>query len=158
MPRQVQARPDPLSAADDVVVMGQVLAPYGIKGWLKIRAFGDAVDGLLQHPKWLVATRDRPGVWRAMRLAEGHAHGTVLVAGLEEIADRTQAEKLIGAQIAIDRKELPAPDAGAGSSSVRSRRTSIFLFLTSEKIVPRSSTRGLSWAFRAAFRSAWSVS
>ena len=70
------------------------------------------MDGLLQHPKWLVATRDQPGVWRDMRLAEGHAHGTVLVASLDEIADRTQAEKLIGAQIAIDRKELPAPDAG----------------------------------------------
>jgi 16S rRNA processing protein RimM len=47
-----------------------------------------------------------------MQPGEGHGHGTVLVARLEQIDDRTQAEQLTGARVAVARKELPAPAPG----------------------------------------------
>src|SRR5881628_3223461 len=53
---------------------------------------------------------------------------------------------------------MPLRSTSTTSSSVRSRRSSIFRFLASEKMVPRTSTRALSCAFRAALRSAWRVS
>ena len=37
---------------DDIVVMGQVLLPYGVKGWLRIRPHTESPDGLLQFKAW----------------------------------------------------------------------------------------------------------
>jgi 16S rRNA processing protein RimM len=91
--------------------MGRVLAPYGVKGWLKIRPFSEAVDGLLSHSRWLLS-RSEDGPWREGRLLEGKAHGSVLVAHIEGVDDRTQAEALTGLHVAIPRGELPAAEVG----------------------------------------------
>jgi 16S rRNA processing protein RimM len=91
--------------------MGRVLAPYGVKGWLKIRTFSEAVDGLLSHSRWLLS-RSEEGPWRDGRLLEGRAHGSVLVARIEGVDDRTRAEACAGLYVAIPRTELPAAGAG----------------------------------------------
>src|SRR5262245_7548085 len=50
---------------------------------------------------------------------------------------------------------MPRRSTSSTSSSTRSRFSSISRFLMSAMIVPRSSTRDLSCAFRAEVRSAW---
>src|SRR5687768_4256082 len=64
------------------------------------------------------------------------------------------------AYISIDSRRflIPLRSTSTTSSSVRSRRSSIFRFFASEKIVPRTRTRALSCALRAALRSFCSVS
>ena len=32
--------------------MGRVVAPYGIKGWIKLQTFTEAPQGLLQYAVW----------------------------------------------------------------------------------------------------------
>jgi len=89
--------------------MGRIVAPYGIRGWVKIQPQTDAVDGLLSYPSWWLA-RDQD--WKEFKLVEGRAHGATLVARLEGCEDRDQAFALRGLQVAVPRSALPPPQSG----------------------------------------------
>jgi len=89
--------------------MGRVLAPFGVRGWVRIKTFTEAPDGLLDYSMWWLAM---PGGWQASVLAEAEWHANGLVVRFAEIADRTAAEALTGREIAIPRAELPEPDQG----------------------------------------------
>ncbi len=93
-------------ATRDWVVMGRVLAPWGVKGALRIEAFGD--DDLCRHAAWWVG---RPGELKEIALAECRAHGVHLVARFAGCEDRDQALKYRGAQVALKREALPEPAA-----------------------------------------------
>ncbi len=90
-----------------MVVMGQVSAPYGIKGWIKILPFTETIESLLDFPVWWLGSE---GVWRETRVIEAHVHGRSVVASIEASPDRNAAEKLKGLQVGVPRDALP--DAG----------------------------------------------
>jgi 16S rRNA processing protein RimM len=92
------------SPPDDLVVMGQVIAPFGIKGWLRIRSFTDEIDGLTNYSQWWLQLASG---WKMFELAESNVGNKGLTARLAEIADRTQAEMLSNAQVAVSRAALP---------------------------------------------------
>ena len=46
---------------EDLVVMGRVAAPFGVRGWLKVHAFTETLDGLLDYPVWWLG---RNGAWQ----------------------------------------------------------------------------------------------
>jgi 16S rRNA processing protein RimM len=89
--------------------MGRVAAPFGVKGWVRIQVFTEAVDGLLDYPSWWLG---RDGDWRVGQVEEADVHGRTLVARLAGCEDREAAVALTGAQIAVTRGELPAPEPG----------------------------------------------
>lgn len=89
--------------------MGRIVAPYGVRGWVKIQPATEAVDGLLEYPSWWLG---QPGDWRQQEWLEGRAHGATLVARLEGCDDRDQAFALRGQQIAVPRSSMPAPKSG----------------------------------------------
>jgi 16S rRNA processing protein RimM len=92
-----------------LVVMGRVVAPYGIKGWLKIQPFTQQQRNLLDYPAWQVG---RDGAWQARSVEAAKVHGAMVVAKLEGIADRESAAVLQGLQIAVSRDDFPEPAAG----------------------------------------------
>lgn len=92
-----------------LVVMGRVIAPYGIKGWIKVQTFTQQQRGLLDYPVWQVG---QEGIWQARPVEAAKVHGATVVAKLEGIADREQAAALRRMQIAISRDDFPAPAAG----------------------------------------------
>ena len=92
-----------------MVVMGQVVAPYGIKGWIKVRSFTEALDGLLDFPVWWLGAG---GDWRESRVIEASVHGKTIVASIEASPDRNAAEGLKGLQIAVPRSSLPDAEEG----------------------------------------------
>jgi 16S rRNA processing protein RimM len=83
--------------------MGQVAGAYGVRGW--IRVVVDDPEDLRQQPRWWVG-----GVERAVE--EAKPHSGALVAKLEGIDDRTQAQALNGAAVELPRSLLPALEAG----------------------------------------------
>ena len=89
--------------------MGQIIGPFGIKGWVKIKTFTEAPDGLLDYQDWHLNTRDG---WRDYRVEEAEWRNTGLVARLVGFDDRTGAESLKGMEIGIPRGALPEADAG----------------------------------------------
>jgi 16S rRNA processing protein RimM len=90
---------------DKMIVMGRVGTPFGIRGWIKVHPFTQAVDGLLEHPAWWLG---RNGSWGRTRVEDGAVHGRSLIAKLEGCEDRQAAARLKGLEVAIPRDEFPA--------------------------------------------------
>lgn len=89
--------------------MGRVVAPYGIKGWIRIQPFTQEFGGLLDYAQWQVG---REGAWRQLKVESARVHGSAVVAKLEGVADRDQAAALQGLRIAVPRDAFPEPADG----------------------------------------------
>ena len=87
------------------VTMGRVSGAFGVRGWLKVRSDCEPVEQLLAYSPWQIDTGTG---WRSYVLVDGKVHGPGLVAKLAGIDDRDQARELSGADIAVDRSQLPA--------------------------------------------------
>ena len=91
--------------ADELLVMGRIAAPYGIRGWLRVTAFTEVVDNLLAYTPWYLC---RQGDCSEVLPLEGKPHGKGLIVRLAGCTDRDAAAALIGAEIAVYRSQLPA--------------------------------------------------
>ncbi len=89
--------------------MGRVVAPYAVKGWLKLQTFTEHLDSLLDYEVWRVG---RNGSWRDYRVLDGKVHGQYLLASLAGVADRDAAETLMGMDVAVLREEMPEAEEG----------------------------------------------
>jgi 16S rRNA processing protein RimM len=88
-----------------MIVMGRVLAPYGVKGWIKLRAFTGSPDTLIRQRRWWLA-REGEG-WREFSLVEARLHADTLLARLDGLSEREDAAAWQGAAIAVPRAALP---------------------------------------------------
>ncbi|WP_090880142.1 ribosome maturation factor RimM [Nitrosovibrio sp. Nv6] len=94
-----------------MAVMGRVIGPYGVSGWIKVFPYTEYIDGLLDYPTWWLGRGD--GEWRKFKVNAGEVHGNILTALLEQYSDRTAAMRLKGLQVAIPRTQLPVlPKSG----------------------------------------------
>ena len=87
-----------------MVVMGRIVAPYGVFGWLKIVPDTEAFDGLFDYDNWWLGKGDD---WREMVVETAKVHNDVIVVKLKGIDDRDAALACKGKQIAIPRTQLP---------------------------------------------------
>lgn len=92
---------------DKLVIMGRVVAPYGVKGWIKVLPETELIDGLLDYKTWQIG---KDSDWRAIKLKSGKVHNNVLVAKLEGVNDRDAAFACKGQQVAVPRDVLPVLD------------------------------------------------
>ena len=88
----------------DLVIMGRVVAPYGVFGWLKIVPDTEEFDGLLDYKSWWIG---KDNDWRELAVKEAKTHNDVLVVKLQGIDDRDAAVACKGKQIAVPRALLP---------------------------------------------------
>jgi 16S rRNA processing protein RimM len=93
-----------------VIVVGRVLAPHGIAGWIKARAFTASPGTLIGYRSWWLANKQ--GAWREFAVAEARHHGNTVLARLEGVSSREEAAAWRGASIGIPRQELPALASG----------------------------------------------
>jgi 16S rRNA processing protein RimM len=84
--------------------MGRIAAPYAIRGWIKIQPFTEYLDSLLDYPVWRLGKQTG---WQEYRVLDARVHSNHLIAQLEGVDDRSQAEALQGLEIAVGRDELP---------------------------------------------------
>jgi 16S rRNA processing protein RimM len=90
--------------------MGRVGAPYGVRGMVRVEPVSEDPLALVRHSVWRL--RRRGGAWSDYRVNGARAHAGALIAALEGIATREDAAALRGAEVGIDRTELPAPEEG----------------------------------------------
>lgn len=93
----------------ELVVMGRLAAPYGVKGWINVLPDTEYLDGLFDYPVWWVET---PQGWQPFALEDAKVQGDHLVAKLEGIDDRDIAFRLKGKPVAVPREELPEAEDG----------------------------------------------
>lgn len=92
-----------------MVVMGRVTAPHGVLGWIRVRAFTEAADGLANYPLWWLGGEDGWVSWK-VEAVEFHRQG--LAAKLEGCDDRNVATGLAKLDVAVPRKSLPENKSG----------------------------------------------
>lgn len=94
-----------------MIVLGRIVAPFGVNGWLRVHAFGDDPEAWRKMPQWwLAADADAPAeTWQAHRLEEVRLHADSVIAKLAGIDDRDASEALGSCYIAAPREALPPP-------------------------------------------------
>lgn len=95
------------STVSEMVVMGRVVAPYGVFGWLKVVPDTEAFDGLFDYDTWWLGKGDD---WRELTVETAKVHNDVLLVKLDGINDRDAAFACKGKQIAVPRESLPEPE------------------------------------------------
>ena len=87
-----------------LIELGIVGAPFGVRGWVKLRSYTEPPDRLLEHRSLQLCIG---GVWRAYRIETSGRSGGQLTVKLIGVEDRDEAQKLRGAAVGVPRSELP---------------------------------------------------
>jgi 16S rRNA processing protein RimM len=93
--------------SSSLIELGVVGAPFGVRGWVKLRSFTDPPDRLLQHRSLQLGVG---GSWTTYKIEASGRSGGQLTAKLTGVNDRDQAQALRGAQVCVPRSELPPRD------------------------------------------------
>ena len=87
-----------------LIQLGFVGAPFGVRGWIKLRSHTDPPERLLEHRSLHIG---QGSVWQNYRIEASGRSGGSLTVKLAGIEDRDQAQALRGAQVCVPRSELP---------------------------------------------------
>lgn len=90
-------------------MLGKVSGVFGVRGQIKVFSYTAPRDNILNYDPWMLGSGND---WQPYRLKSGQMQGKGLIAWLEGLDDRDQAQLLVGQQIAIDESQLPAAQSG----------------------------------------------
>jgi 16S rRNA processing protein RimM len=90
-----------------LIQLGVVGAPFGVRGWIKLRSHTDPPERLLDHRSLRIG---RGSVWRDYLVEARGRSGGALTVKLAGVEDRDQAQTLRGAEVCVPRSELPPRD------------------------------------------------
>ena len=93
-----------------MIVLGRIVAPFGVHGWLRVHPFGDDPEAWQKMPQWwLSADVDAPAEsWKVRGLEAVRLHGDGVVAKLAGIDDRDTSEALGSCYFGAPRDALPS--------------------------------------------------
>lgn len=97
------------SQADGLVKVGDIVGLFGVKGWLKIHSYTRPRQDIFGYDCWMLG---QDGKWSSVVPRQGKVQGKGLIVELEGVSDRDQAAPLLGAEIAIERDQLPTLPKG----------------------------------------------
>jgi 16S rRNA processing protein RimM len=89
---------------ENLVIIGKVGAPHGIRGWLSIHSNTQPRENILDYLPWLIK---RGVTWHELNVIEVREQNKNLLALFADCLDRTAAEKYVNAELAIPRDRLP---------------------------------------------------
>jgi len=98
-----------VSAEQKWVILGRVSGVFGVKGWLKVQSYTEPRDNIVGFGAWTLRMN---GVDHAFDVEEGHSHAGSVVAKLHGLDDRDKARDWVGADIVVQREQLPKIAAG----------------------------------------------
>jgi 16S rRNA processing protein RimM len=113
----------------DAVEVGRVLGAWGVKGWIKVQPFAALPQAFFSTKRWFVQAPELqagqlgkpPGAAALvcgvsefpalMRVQQAKSHGGAVVAQIQNVLDRSQAESLRGLRLFVSRASFPTPDS-----------------------------------------------
>ncbi|NVK21146.1 MAG: ribosome maturation factor RimM [Kangiellaceae bacterium] len=99
-----------VSKADfEPIVIGKINGASGIKGWVKVFSNTDPRENILNYKPWFLKLN---GQWQEVTITNGREQGKTIVAHIKGVDERNLAETYIGAEIAINKSQLPVLDEG----------------------------------------------
>jgi 16S rRNA processing protein RimM len=91
------------------VVLGRIGAPFGVRGWVKVRSYTDPPEGIARYASWELVRSASLGRWTVEEWKRAGRGVAVRLAGVES---REQAQALAGSEIRVERSELPPTSPG----------------------------------------------
>ncbi len=88
---------------EQALTLGEIVGAHGVKGWIRVHSYTEPREAILSYSPWLLGEQHQ-----AIGLLDGSLNGKSLIARLEGINDRDQAEALRGVEIRVERHQLPA--------------------------------------------------
>jgi 16S rRNA processing protein RimM len=84
--------------------VGKISGVFGIKGWVKVFSFTANKENILKYSPWVLRKADET---KTIKVINGNLQGKAVVAQLDGVNDRDQAESLMGWDIFISPAQLP---------------------------------------------------
>ncbi len=88
----------------DYILLGEISGVSGVKGWVKVFSHTDPREKIIAYKQWFL--QNKGDDWQTVKILNGRKQGKNIVAQLEGINTREQAEALKGTQIAIHTDQL----------------------------------------------------
>ncbi len=96
------------SEADSFVTLGKVVGFFGVRGWIKVHSDTEPRENIVAFKQWWLGDERRRESQRVVvDVTNGKRSGKNVVAKLDGIDSREQAEKMLGKEIAVPRSLLP---------------------------------------------------
>jgi len=87
--------------ASEVLIVGKIGAPYGVKGWVKINSYTEELTGIFDYGPWFTDKGQE------FQVEQWRMHNKGIVAKLVGVEDRDQAEAIKNLEISIKAEMLP---------------------------------------------------
>jgi len=91
----------------ETVSLGEISGVYGVKGWVRIMSWTEPRNAIANYRPWLIGADQQ-----VIEPLEVKVQGKGLIARLDGVESRDQAQALTGAAIAANRRQLPELSAG----------------------------------------------
>ena len=91
-------------AQNQMILVGKIGAPYGIKGWTKINTYTEIPEGIFDYEPWQLKLR---GKSKDVAVTDWRRHGNGLIAKLASVDTRNDAEELVNYEIHVSAEQLP---------------------------------------------------
>jgi 16S rRNA processing protein RimM len=93
---------------DELICVGHILGAQGIKGWVRVFSNTSPRENIVNYSPWFI----EQGEELKSVSVSGRLQGKNVVARLDGIEDRNQAEALIDCRILIEAAQLPGLETG----------------------------------------------
>ena len=87
----------------NLLTLGKISGVFGVKGWVKVSSHTEQRDSILGYSPWWLQVG---GQWKTYTVKNGQVQGKAIIAQLDGVDDRDQAQALVGATIAIEHHQL----------------------------------------------------
>jgi len=95
-----------MSQSSDYILLGKISGVHGVKGWVKVFSHTSPRLKITEYTQWFLKNKDQ--TWKSIQLIDGKQQGKSIIASLEGVKYRDQAEALVGTEIAIHSDQLNA--------------------------------------------------
>lgn len=92
---------------DDLVEIGRVAGPRGLKGRMWIIPYGDTFEGFEPYTHIIITTQGKP-----IKVLSSRKHSGRIELSLEDITDASQVEEIKGKSVYVHKKQLKEPGPG----------------------------------------------
>ena len=99
----------PGDSADDLVLLGKVTKPHGIRGEVKVYPYSGEPESFIQYSRVLLAS-SRNAVPVEFRIKRARVQKNLALLQLEGCDTRNDAEALVQSLLYVHEDELPDPD------------------------------------------------
>lgn len=97
-------------AADNLILMGKIVATHGVKGQLRVVPYSGMADNLLLCKSLLV--RDVKGEIAQFTVSSAAIHGKKLLVSLQGFSGINQVLHFVGSEILLYKEQLSPPEDG----------------------------------------------